>query len=52
VEQIMPQELYRSAERVFMVVDNGTVHRGQRSIDCSTGGPSFSWSICPSMPAG
>jgi hypothetical protein len=33
VEQIMSEEPYRSAERVFLVVDNGTVHRGQRSID-------------------
>lgn len=33
VEQIISQEPYRSAQRVFLVVDNGTVHRGQRSID-------------------
>ncbi|MCJ7707629.1 MAG: IS630 family transposase [Anaerolineales bacterium] len=33
VEQIISQEPYRSAERVFLVVDNGTVHHGQRSID-------------------
>jgi hypothetical protein len=33
VEQIMSQEPYRSAQRVFLVVDNGAVHRGQRSID-------------------
>lgn len=33
VEQIMSEEPYRSADRVFLVVDNGTVHRGQRSID-------------------
>lgn len=33
VEQIMAEAPYRSAKRVFLVVDNGTVHRGQRSID-------------------
>lgn len=32
VAQFMFQEPYRSAPRVFLVVDNGTVHRGQRAI--------------------
>ena len=29
----MSQEPYRSADRIFLVVDNGTVHRGPRSVD-------------------
>jgi hypothetical protein len=33
VDQVMHQEPYRSARRVFWIVDNGTVHRGQPSID-------------------
>jgi hypothetical protein len=32
-EQVMSQEPYASAERVFWVVDNGSAHRGQTSID-------------------
>ena len=33
VDQFMSVEPYRSAQRVFVVVDNGSAHRGQRSID-------------------
>lgn len=33
VEQVMTQEPYASARRVFWVVDNGSSHRGQASID-------------------
>jgi transposase-like protein len=33
VEQVMTQEPYASAKRVFWVVDNGSSHRGQASID-------------------
>jgi len=33
VEQVMCQEPYRSAPRVFWVMDNGSSHRGQRCID-------------------
>lgn len=33
VAQVMSTEPYRSAQRVFWVVDNGTIHRGQRSCD-------------------
>jgi hypothetical protein len=33
VAQAMSQEPYASARRVFWVVDNGSSHRGQRSID-------------------
>jgi hypothetical protein len=33
VEQVMASEPYASAARVFWVVDNGSSHRGQASID-------------------
>lgn len=33
VEQVMSTEPYASAERVFWIVDNGSSHRGQASID-------------------
>ncbi len=33
VEQVMTQQPYASAERVFLVVDNGSSHRGQKAID-------------------
>ena len=33
VEQVMSAEPYASAERVFWIVDNGSSHRGQASID-------------------
>ena len=33
VEQVMTREPYVSAKRVFWVVDNGSSHRGQASID-------------------
>ena len=33
VEQVMTVEPYASARRVFWVVDNGSSHRGQASID-------------------
>jgi hypothetical protein len=33
VEQVMRTEPYASAERVFWVVDNGSSHRGQASVD-------------------
>jgi hypothetical protein len=32
VTQVMEQEPYRSAERVFWVVDNGSSHRGQAAV--------------------
>ena len=32
VAQVMEQEPYRSAERVFWVVDNGSSHRGQAAV--------------------
>ncbi len=33
VEQFMTLEPYRSAPQVFVIVDNGSAHRGKRSID-------------------
>jgi DDE superfamily endonuclease len=33
VAQVMSAEPYASARRVFWVVDNGTIHRGQKAID-------------------
>jgi hypothetical protein len=33
VEQFMSVEPYASAQRVFVIVDNGSAHRGKRSID-------------------
>ncbi|HYV36608.1 MAG TPA: transposase [Gemmataceae bacterium] len=32
VAQVMEQEPYRSAKRVFWVVDNGSSHRGETSV--------------------
>ena len=33
VAQVMNQEPYRSARRVFWIMDNGSGHRGQKAID-------------------
>jgi hypothetical protein len=33
VEQFMSQHPYKAARRVFLIVDNGSAHRGKRSID-------------------
>lgn len=33
VAEVMGVEPYRSARRVFWIVDNGTIHRGQRSVE-------------------
>ena len=33
VEQFMTVEPYSKAQRVFVILDNGSAHRGQRSID-------------------
>jgi hypothetical protein len=33
VEQVMTSEPYASAERVFWIVDNGSSHRGKRSVE-------------------
>jgi transposase len=38
VEQVMTSPPYASAERVFWIVDNGSSHRGQASIDRLQGG--------------
>lgn len=33
VRQVMSQEPYRSAPRVFWIMDNGSSHRGQKCVD-------------------
>ena len=33
VEQLMSADPYAKAQRVFLIVDNGSAHRGKRSID-------------------
>ena len=33
IDQVMTAEPYASAHRVFVVVDNGTIHRGRKAID-------------------
>jgi hypothetical protein len=33
VDQFMSQHPYSRAQRVFLIVDNGSAHRGKRSID-------------------
>ncbi|QHY94871.1 hypothetical protein SSPS47_07020 [Streptomyces sp. S4.7] len=33
VEQVMTQEPYASAKRVFWIVDNGSSHRGKKAVD-------------------
>jgi hypothetical protein len=33
VDQVMTQDPYREARRVFWIIDNGSSHRGQASID-------------------
>jgi hypothetical protein len=33
IDQFMSQHPYRSAQRVFLIIDNGSAHRGKRSID-------------------
>jgi hypothetical protein len=33
VDQVMSQEPYKSADRVFWIVDNGSSHRGQAAVD-------------------
>jgi DDE superfamily endonuclease len=33
VDQFMSVEPYRKARRVFLIIDNGSAHRGQRSLD-------------------
>lgn len=33
VEQFMSQAPYNKAQRVFLIIDNGSAHRGKRSID-------------------
>ena len=39
VDQVMNTEPYASARRVFWIVDNGSSHAGQASIDRHAGAP-------------
>jgi hypothetical protein len=53
VAQVMTAEPYGSAKRVFWVVDNGSSHRGQASVDrLQAGGPPCGWSTCRCMRRG
>src|SRR5262245_27031281 len=46
VAQVMTQEPYRSARRVFWVVDNGSAHRGHRAVArLQASGRRSCWSI-------
>lgn len=33
IEQVMTAKPYRKAKRVFVIVDNGTIHRGQKAVE-------------------
>ena len=33
VDQILDREPYREAERLFLIVDNGSSHRGRAAIE-------------------
>jgi hypothetical protein len=37
IDQFMSQHPYRRAQRVFLIIDSGSAHRGKRSIDCLQG---------------
>jgi hypothetical protein len=51
--QVMMKEPYASARRVFWIVDNGSAHRGQRSVDRLEGRwPNLGLVHPPSMRAG
>ena len=54
VDQFMSQHPYTRAQRVFLIVDNGSAHRGKRSIDRLQGAwPNLTvWCTLPSTPPG
>ena len=54
VEQVMTNEPYASAKRVFWVVDNGSSHHGQAldRADDAKPGPPRPWCTCPCTPPG
>jgi hypothetical protein len=53
VEQVMTNEPYASAQRVFWVVDNGTIHRGEKPSPASKApGPTSCSCISRAMPRG
>ena len=53
VEQVMTQEQYASADRVFWVVDNGSSHRDRKpSTGSPSSSPTRSWCTPRSMRLG
>jgi hypothetical protein len=51
--EVMTQEPYRSAHRVFWIMDNCSAHRGQKApSQFARNGPMPSWCIPPSTPVG
>ena len=54
VAKVMTTEPYASAKRVFWVVDNGSSHAGQASIDrmARSLADRRRWSTCPCTPPG
>lgn len=48
LDQVMGSEPYRSAERVFWIVDNGSSHRGQAAVErCQARYPNLRLINCP-----
>src|SRR5579859_4391216 len=48
LSQVMASEPYRSAERVFWIVDNGSSHRGQAAVErCQAQHPNLRLINCP-----
>jgi hypothetical protein len=53
VNNVMTTEPYASAQHVFWIADNGTIHRGQPSIDAfKLRGRTSYWRTSPRMPRG
>src|SRR5579885_1842914 len=53
VAEVMSQEPYKSARRVFWIMDNGSAHRGQKAASaCGKHGRTPSSSILRSTPVG
>ena len=52
IDQVMSQHPYQKAQRVFLVIDNGSAHRGARSTVSKVPGPTWSRFTPPFMPRG
>jgi hypothetical protein len=53
VSEVMEQEPYKSARRVFWIMDNCSAHRGQKAVDrFRAKWPNGSSSTLPSTPSG